>query len=321
MTKMIEKYSEEGVEAGKTFADIIAEYGLNQEQINILQDFSKKRTTTRFERLMAEEIGDPEMIKDFRYCGYYDAGYYGAGKCSVGHKLRYVHIAKNVHTDEEIKFGILCVTDFFKLTPLALKLIKQGFYEANKEITQSLEKFIEHGSFEKYNEKTDIVKKLEAVIEYANDRLPRPFYDTFEEMFTIGTMQSFLEMKIPVPDWFEFRVNEIYKDVQVMLRNKPVFEKLERFETEEINISNDLREKIHNRIEFLKTRLATTTSAINGINKIVNTDWNSAVYYLEQIDESKLQKDQSNEVKHIKDTLYTGVTEEQLSKLKNILAV
>ena len=321
MTKMIEKYSEEGVEAGKTFADIIAEYGLNQEQINILQDFSKKRTTTRFERLMAEEIGDPEMIKDFRYCGYYDAGYYGAGKCSVGHKLRYVHIAKNVHTDEEIKFGILCVTDFFKLTPLALKLIKQGFYEANKEITQSLEKFIEYGSFEKYNEKTKIVEKLNAVIEHANDRLPRPFYDVFEEMFTIGTMQSFLDLKLPVPDWFEFRVNEIYKDVQVMLRNKPVFEKLEQFEEQQFNISSDLKEKIHNRIEFLKTRLAVSTNAIKGINKIVNTDWNNAVYYLDKIDESKLSKEQSQDVSHIKDSLSLGLTEEQVERLKIYQAI
>lgn len=272
------------IEKAKTFAEIIKEYGLNDEQVEFIQAYSKKRTTTRFEKEAAKLIGNPEMIKDWRYEGYYDTGYRGGDTCSLNHKLRYVHFARNIHTNESVKFGIKCVTDFFKLTPLALKLIRQGFNEANGEINECLAKFIKHGSFEKYVEKTDIVNRAEYVIENANNLLMRPYKDAFEESLLIGELMGFLTMKLPIPNWFEYRINSIYQREMTKLAtpidNDPLYKdsiaKAKKLITDSNFKANhaDAYKTVNDMLAKLKQYSGLSPAAKVFFEKIVNVEWN-----------------------------------------------
>lgn len=271
------------VDKTKTFAEIISAYGLTQEQVEFYQSFSRKRTTTRFEKQAAAKVGDPEMIKDWRYEGYYDTGEFGRGKCSLGHKLRYVHFARNIKTGEQVKFGIKCVTDFFKLTPLALKLIRQGFNEANNEIKESLEKFVKFGSFEAYNAKTDIVNRANLVLENNPNALCRPYKDALEESLLVGEMMGFLAMKLPVPNWFEYKINNVYgremHKLNTPVDNDPIYkEAIAKAKT----LLTDLTFKsnhsvIYNTINDMLTKLREHSSmspkAKDFFDKLVNVEW------------------------------------------------
>ena len=99
-------------EKRKTFAEIIKEFGLNQEQVDFYRSYSMERSRLAYERVAAEQVGNTDLMEDWEYEGYYDAGFRGADHCSAGHALRYVHIAHNKKTDKRIKFGIICVRDF-----------------------------------------------------------------------------------------------------------------------------------------------------------------------------------------------------------------
>ena len=150
----------------KTFAEIIKEYGLNDEQVAFIKQYSMERSRRAYEKVAAREIGNDELIKDWTYAGYYDAGYRGADYCSAGHALRYVHIARNINTGKEIKFGIVCVRDFFNLTDVQIKFIKNGFAEANVEIQQVLDTYIKfNGDFNKYEEEYHYHKKLMTILD------------------------------------------------------------------------------------------------------------------------------------------------------------
>ena len=206
----------------KTFGEIIAEYGMTDEQVKFYQQYSMERSCYKYEKTAAEKIGSSELVKDWKYNGYYDAGYRGADHCSNGHSLRYVHIAKNTQTGEVIKFGIKCVSDFFQITPIQLKFIKQGFNEANKEIMNAIDKFVIYkGDFDKYESKFHYAEKLNKVLEY-NASMFAFSYDAFENLLKIGEVKQIIQLKLFLPRDFEWRIDSAYKKMQREIREQEI---------------------------------------------------------------------------------------------------
>lgn len=201
-------------ERRKTFAEIITEYGMSDEQVAFYQQYSMERSAYRYERNAAKQIGDSNIEKDWKYLGYRDAGYMGADHCTNGHALRYVHLAKNIKTGEVIKFGIKCVSDFFHLTEFQLKLIRQGFNEANKEITEAIDKFVRwNGDVEAYEKRFGIFEKFT----YVMSREPSTIclsWDKFENMMKIAEMRTIFELKLFLPSYWERVIRSAFNTVK-----------------------------------------------------------------------------------------------------------
>lgn len=262
----------------KTLAEHIAELKLNPEQVEFLSSYSKLRAARRFEQEALRLVGKPELIGDWIYAGYYDTGYFGGGRCSRGHTLRYVHTAKNKVTNEEVNFGIKCVTDFFNLNPTVLKLVQQGVAETSREIIESLEKLREFKTFEAYIKKTDIAFKYEQV----KTKIPRN--DSIQEMIRVGEMGAFLELKLPLPNWFEYRINNVFarewaKKNNKWLKENPQYEELiincktlicdHKFQTEHAN----LWETINNIVNWMYEKQKLSPAQIGRLEKLAAIDY------------------------------------------------
>lgn len=205
----------------QTFAEIIEQYGMNAEQVEFYQNYSKERSCFAYEKIAKRELGTTELIADWKYAGYYDAGYRGADHCSAGHALRYVHIAKNEKTGKEIKFGIKCVSDFFKLTPTQLKFIKAGFNEANREIMSSIDTYVKYnGDYAKYTEHSKIDEKFHYIMETDSTELIRTRCDRFEELLKLAEMSRLYDLRLPFPSEFEWRINGAYRSLKYMEKRK-----------------------------------------------------------------------------------------------------
>ena len=201
----------------QTFAEIIEQYGMNEEQVEFYQSYSKERSCFAYEKIAKRELGKTELIADWKYAGYYDAGYRGADHCSAGHALRYVHIAKNEKTGKEVKFGIKCVSDFFKITPTQLKFIKAGFNEANREIMNSIDKYVKYnGDYSKYTEHNKIDEKFHYVMEADSTMLMRKNGDQFEELLKLAEMTRLCDLRLPFPNEFEWKINSAYRSIKYM---------------------------------------------------------------------------------------------------------
>ena len=190
----------------KTFDEIIKEYGLNDKQVEYYKKYSMERSRYAYEKIAAKELSETDLVKDWEYAGYYDAGYRGADYCSAGHALRYVHIARNKNTGKEIKFGIICVREFFKLTDIQIKFLKNGFAEANKEIEESLNRCQEYNNdWDKYEEEHHFALKLDYVL---NTDASKLYFssDEFEHLLKIAELKQLLKLKLFLPDFFERRI-------------------------------------------------------------------------------------------------------------------
>ena len=97
---------------------------LTEEQVNLLQQFSKVRTLKKSELSMLEAHDGTKWY----YNGCYDTGFFGGGRCSNGHKLRYVYEAINDNGDI-IQFGEKCITEFFNVSNYIIKSLKDGLVE------------------------------------------------------------------------------------------------------------------------------------------------------------------------------------------------
>ena len=208
----------------KNFAEICEEYNLTEEQVNFLHGFSMKQSMHAYERVAAEVASESKTIdKDWTYMGYYDAGYRCADHCSGGHALRFVHIAKNNKTNEKIKFGIHCASEFFNITPFQLKCIQKGYHEASTLINGTIKMLEEYGSFEEYDKQTSISMKLKAVIDEDASLLENPYNDEFEEMMKVSYIRQMVEdLKLPLPDVYHWTVRKAYDKLQDMKSKKPV---------------------------------------------------------------------------------------------------
>ena len=138
----------------KSIVDVISElivkHQLTDEQQEFIRKYSQVRTAKAFEKSAIAKIGSAELKEDWVYDGYRDSGFFGNAQCSLGHKLRYVHFARNTVTDERIRFGIKCVSDFFSLTKEQLLMLSHGVAEVNKEILSALANLDKEQDFKEY---------------------------------------------------------------------------------------------------------------------------------------------------------------------------
>jgi len=187
--------------AKKTMVQLLEEINLKDEQKEFLNQFSQIRTANRFEQFALDKIGQPELIKDWVYNGFIDTYEFPGDHCTRGHALRFVHFAKNIVTNEEVKFGIKCVSEFFHLTELQLKLIRKGFYETNRYISDCLSNLDEFGTFQKYDEVHHAIKKFELAksemfeaTDYIQDEGKQ-----FKRLIEIGLFENFIKYELPFP--------------------------------------------------------------------------------------------------------------------------
>lgn len=262
----------------KTFAEIIKECGLNDEQVQFLQQYSRERSRRAYEIIAAKELGSNELIDGWEYDGYYDSGYRGAEYCSAGHALRYVHIARHKETGKTIKFGVKCVSDFFNLTPIQIKFIKNGFNEANHEIQEILDTYIQwEGNFDAYEEKFHYAEKLKFITAHDPDKLYLAS-DSFMNMLKIAEMQALMKLRLPLPSYFEYalgrafravsRTYEQSKDPEVKEKKNPhqeIFDYLKEKHPDAYKTANSIWNN------SLVTTLSEKQS--NLFNKLMTTKW------------------------------------------------
>ena len=243
----------------QTFAEIIEQYGMNAEQVEFYQNYSKERSCFAYEKIAKRELGTTELIADWKYAGYYDAGYRGADHCSAGHALRYVHIAKNEKTGKEIKFGIKCVSDFFKLTPTQLKFIKAGFNEANREIMSSIDTYVKYnGDYAKYTEHSKIDEKFRYIMETDSTVMIRMRCDRFEELLKLAEMSRLCDLRLPFPSEFEWRINGAYRSLKYMEERKAL-----KAKAEEKALQAEVAEKeLNDVVTETETETSTETSLV-----------------------------------------------------------
>ena len=264
----------------KTLSDFINLLGLTEQQVEFINSYSRIRAAKRFEREALRLVGSPELIKDWIYEGYKDTGFHGGGKCSRGHRLRYVHFAKNVKTKETVNFGSTCVADFFDLDPMILKLVQQGVMETNFMILQSLKKLEQYKGFNGYIQHTDIAFKLEQV----RTILSSETKGDLVELMKIGEMDSFLQEKLPLPDQYEYRINRAYArhfntKNHEFLRKNPQYVNLVGCAKELVidtifkNNHNNIWTKINDIVKFLNERDFLSPSQISILTKMSSTNY------------------------------------------------
>lgn len=167
--------------------------GMTKEQIDIIGKFTQYKSASAIQRKMVEIIGDSEISKDWTYDGYIDTGKLGNEHCSMGHALRYVHFARNKNTNEEIKFGIKCISDFFEITPDKLRMIQEGFIQVNKVVDEIVEKFNNGYNFKFITDKFKSLNELpfhhKAITLLLSNGLPLP-YEYEQEINRIWSKES-----------------------------------------------------------------------------------------------------------------------------------
>lgn len=121
----------------------------------------------------------------WKYAGFIDTGYDGGGYCTLGHKLRYMHIAWDV-TDTDLEqvffgedynqdiesaldsesciiFGIKCISDFFEVDAECLASLKKAQTDSIKDMELMYDIF-EEGNYEtaaqSFSAMDEIVKVL-----------------------------------------------------------------------------------------------------------------------------------------------------------------
>lgn len=317
----------QNTERKKTFAEIIKEYGLNDEQINLLKTYSMERSRRAYEKVAAREIGNNELIQDWTYAGYYDSGYRGAEYCSAGHALRYVHIARNIKTGKEIKFGIVCVRDFFNLTDIQIKFIKNGFAEANCEIQNILDTYIKfNGDFDAYEKEFHYKEKLDFILE--KDASVLKFdYDKLEHLFKLGMIRHLFQLKLPIASYYERSIAYAYDKLQLRIKNEEKITKVE-YKNEEKEILEYLEKnhseayKIMSNLLKVKATKGLTDKQEYLLNKLLFTKWEEfdkikSAYIQKTIKIKSFFIDAFNNI--INSYSQYGGTEKQLALLKKAI--
>ena len=309
----------------KTFAEIIKEYGMTDEQVEFYKKYSMERSRKAYERVAAKEIGNTELIADWIYAGYYDAGYRGAEYCSAGHALRYVHIAKNIKTGKEIKFGIKCVTDFFNLTPAQIKFIKNGFAEANDEIKQSIDRFIEfNGDFDKYEQKYHFQEKLNYILEN-NPSILSFDTDDLVHLLKLGEVQYIFKLKLFLPLFFERMINIAYIRIQHDTETSQALNKIIKNEEQRelIKYLQNYHSQVYSTLLSLAKAANPTDKQKYFINKLMNTPWREVDEIIDQVNEEKIRVKAGYMTQMFDDIIYQfnkwGITEKQYKFLQKTL--
>lgn len=308
------------VERKKTFAEIIKEYGMTNEQVAFYKKYSMERSRKAYERVAVRELGKDELIDNWVYMGYYDAGFRGADYCSAGHALRYVHIALNKKTQKEIKFGIKCVSDFFNLTPAQIKFIKNGFNEANAEIQQGIDRFVEFkGNWEIYEEKYHFKQKLDFILEHN----PRAFIldsDNLIHCLKLAELQYIFRLKLFLPKIWEYKISKAYRQVYHEFNEQRAQIKLDN-----IDYIKAHHLDIYKIIVSLSSRANPTDKQKYFLQKLMDTPWEYIDDLINQVREGKIEIKPGyprNTWINIIDSYHLyGVTAKQLALLKKLAGV
>lgn len=165
---------------------------LTEEQVNLLQQFSKVRTLKKSELSMLEALDGTKWY----YNGCYDTGFFGGGRCSNGHKLRYVYEAINDNGDI-IQFGEKCIAEFFNVSNYIIKSLKDGLVETSKLIKEVVKMV---------NENKNNSKEYKEILSKIDHSKMNP--DNLE------TAKKLLSVDLPIPYWIEKEIKELYKAVQ-----------------------------------------------------------------------------------------------------------
>lgn len=165
---------------------------LTEEQVNLLQQFSKVRTLKKSELSMLEAHDGTK----WHYNGCYDTGFFGGGRCSNGHKLRYVYEAIN-DDGVTIQFGEKCITEFFNVSNYTIKSLKDGLVETSKLIKEVVKMV---------NENENNSKEYKEILSKIDYSKMNPDY--------LETAKKLLSVDLPIPYWIEKEIKELYKAVQ-----------------------------------------------------------------------------------------------------------
>lgn len=172
------------------------------EQVEVIKDYFRWRSKRRVHELcrnttLAVKPKKAEILStlmggvtDWEYDGCVDMGYFGGGRCDLGHTLRYEHYAYSPSTGRRLVFGINCASDFFGIEPEKLRKISEVQSEVLEEI-KFIAFIINTGRHREYINKEygDLVDIIAAF----RDRLNEIFGYEWNQM-----MGAFLKVKLPL---------------------------------------------------------------------------------------------------------------------------
>ena len=117
----------------------------------------------------------------WHYAGFVDTGYFGGGECTLGHTLRYLHLAWDVtvsdietaffgemydsnfedaiNSNNCIIFGIKCIADFFEVDSECIKALQRAQREALRDMAALCE-FYENGVSDEVNKEFTLMDEL-----------------------------------------------------------------------------------------------------------------------------------------------------------------
>ena len=167
---------------------------LNENQIKVLEQFSKKMTIRNTELKILKDYDN----NNWRYNGYYDTGFFGGGRCTNGHKLRYVYEAINDNGDI-IQFGEKCISEFFKVSDSTMEDIKKGIKETSKLILTIVD-MVNNGKndCEAYKEKMNFIGENKRELDH-------------DILYKIETI---LGAGLPLPWWISSRIDDLAEKIQ-----------------------------------------------------------------------------------------------------------
>lgn len=172
----------------------------------------------------------------WHYAGFIDMGYKGAGECTLGHPLRYMHLAwdvtvsdietaffgENYNEDFEqalesnncIVFGIKCISDFFEVDKECMRSLQKAQRESLKDMALMYDYYANNmvnevnSTFTVLDELVNKIKGIDAkglLLDANYDSLVSPnltaFYLQFRELNMIPPKSLIQEIRDNICDW------------------------------------------------------------------------------------------------------------------------
>lgn len=182
---------------------------MTPEQKKVIQEYYVWHTVDVY-RTMAHslrlDVSEDKLInltqlkgeKNWEYAGFIDLGFQGAGKCALGHPIRYAHRAIPEGDDLfkpsiQIIFGETCSADFFRISPENMKKLIKIRTQMSAEIAIMADITANHTENEAWESLTlllEVIRKLGS---------QKNVYDVFGEKIG-STLLAFLHAKMPFPE-------------------------------------------------------------------------------------------------------------------------
>lgn len=178
---------------------------INDEQREVIKQISIMKSKENFKISKYRGVLEDSWI----YGGCYDTGKVGNGKCSNGHSLRYVHMAVNTKTGEEIMFGIKCIHEFFNINIGIRDEIEIAFKTTNKILKEIYSMiYINNYNYEDKKAMIDFIEK----------------YSNSDGILNIKEMKMLIKAKLPIPWFMAVDLDIKYKTLDKQLKAKKMLE-------------------------------------------------------------------------------------------------